>query len=199
MSSPQILIDPAGNSTPTIDCTDVVESIVNKATSKQNDKLDKITNTIEIQQQRFTNIITALTGLTEELKKMHHPQTNPQYQPASPLESQPQNALSHHSSHNASVETWHPSHVSAEAQLPHSAIIHHNTPAGVWCTNNKIVLPNNPEVTNDNTEGSLSLSVHASYLWFKGQNDLHAASEGGSKILHMNLQWKKTKFIGKIA
>ena len=122
MSSPQILIDSAGNSTPTIDCTDVVESIVNKATSAQNDKLDKITNTMEIQQQQFTNIITAITGLTEELKETHHPQTNPQYQPARPSESQPQNTPSHNSSHNASVEARHPSHnASAEARLPHSA------------------------------------------------------------------------------
>ena len=63
------MIDPAGNSTPPIDCTDVVESIVNKATSAQNDKLDKIKTTMEIQQQQFTNIITVLTGLTEELQK----------------------------------------------------------------------------------------------------------------------------------
>ena len=35
MSTPQILIDPAENSTPTIDCTDVVESVVNTATSAQ--------------------------------------------------------------------------------------------------------------------------------------------------------------------
>ena len=54
MLSPQILIYPAENSTLTIDCTNLVESIVNKATSIQNDK--------------------ALTGLTEELKKMPHPQ-----------------------------------------------------------------------------------------------------------------------------
>ena len=110
MSSPQILIGPAKISTPTIDCTDVVESIINKATSTQNGKLDKITNTMEIQQQQFTNIITALTGLTEELKKMCHPQTNPQYQPASPSENQEQNASSHHTTHNASVEARHPSH-----------------------------------------------------------------------------------------
>ena len=163
---------------------------------------------MEIQQQQFTNIITALTGLTEELKQTHHPQPNRQYQPASPSESQPQNASSYHSSHNASVEARQPSHnASAEARLPHSAtttgaqqnLLHHNIPAGVRCTNDKIVSPNNPEVTDDNTEGTPSLSVHASYLWFKGQNDLHAASEGGSNILHMNLQWKKTKFIGKIA
>ena len=122
MSSPQILIDSAENSTPTIDCTDVVESIVNKATSAQNDKLDKITNTMEIQQQQFTNIITAITGLTEELKKTHHLQTNSQYQPARPSKSQPQNTPSHNSSHNASVEARHPSHnASAEARLPHSA------------------------------------------------------------------------------
>ena len=53
MSSPQILTDPPGNSTPTIDCTDVVESIVNKVTSAKDDKLDKIANTMEIQQQQF--------------------------------------------------------------------------------------------------------------------------------------------------
>ena len=33
MSSLQLLVDPAENSTPTLDCTDLVESIVNKATS----------------------------------------------------------------------------------------------------------------------------------------------------------------------
>ena len=54
MSSLQILLDPAENSTPTIDCTDVVESIFNKTTSAQNDKLDKITNTMEIQQQQIS-------------------------------------------------------------------------------------------------------------------------------------------------
>ena len=41
---------------------------------------------------------------------MHHFQTNPLYQPTSPSESQPQNASSHHSNHNASVED----------RLPHS-------------------------------------------------------------------------------
>ena len=165
------MIDPAGNSTPPIDCTDVAESIVNKATSAQNDTLDKIKTIMEIKQQQFTNIITVLTGLTEELQKMHHPQTNPQYQHTSPSESQQQNALSHHSSHNASVEARYPSHnASAEAQLPHSAktngvqqnLLHHNIPAGVLCTNNNIVLPNNPEVTDDNTEGTPSLSMQAS-------------------------------------
>ena len=61
---------------------------------------------MEIQQQQFTNIITALTdtALTEEQKKTHHFQTNPLYQPMSLSESQPQNASSHHSNHNASVE-----------------------------------------------------------------------------------------------
>ena len=46
------------------------------------------------------------------------------------------------------------------------------------------MLPNNPEVTDNNTEGtpSPSRSVHASYLWFKGQNDLHTPFEdGGNK------------------
>lgn len=43
---------------------------------------------MEIQQQQFTDIIAALTGLTEELKKTHHPETNPQYQP--PILSQSQ-------------------------------------------------------------------------------------------------------------
>ena len=32
---------------------------------------------MEIQQQQFTNIITALAGVTEELKKTHHPHTIP--------------------------------------------------------------------------------------------------------------------------
>ena len=68
-----VLVDSAENPTPAIGCTDVVESIVNKATFVQNDKLDKIKGTMEIQQQQFSNIITALTGLTEELKKTYHP------------------------------------------------------------------------------------------------------------------------------
>ena len=54
----------------------------------QNHKFDKITNTMEIQQQKCTNIVTALTGLSEELKKTHHSQTNPQYQQISPAASQ---------------------------------------------------------------------------------------------------------------
>ena len=54
------------------DCKDLAESIVNKAPSAQNNKLDKITNTMEIQQQQFTNIITAFTELIEELKKTHY-------------------------------------------------------------------------------------------------------------------------------
>ena len=173
MSSPQILIDPAEISTPTIDYRDVVQSTVNIATFAQNYKLNKITNTMEIQQQQFTNIMTAPTGLTEELKKNGHPQTNPQYQPTSPSESQQQNSSSasssHHSSHNASVEAWHPSNnASVEARLPHNTtttgpqqnLQHHNTPAGVWCPNNKNVSPNIPKVTDDDTEGSPSLSVH---------------------------------------
>ena len=82
------MIDHAENSAPTIDCTNVVESIVNKITSVQNHKLDKITNTMEIQQQKCTNIVTALTGLSEELKKTHHSQTNPQHQQISPAASQ---------------------------------------------------------------------------------------------------------------
>ena len=61
---------------------------------------------------------------------------------------------------------------------------HHNTPAGVRCHNNKIVPSNNPEVIDDDTDGTSSLSVHASYLWFEGQNDLHTLSEGGgNKVL----------------
>ena len=39
--------------------------------------------------------------------------------------------------------------------------------------------PNSPQATDDDTEGTPSLLVHASYLWFKGQNDLHPPSEGG--------------------
>ena len=121
-SKPQIFIGPAGYYTSTIDCTDVVESIVNKATPAQNDKLHKITNTIVIQQQQVTNIITGLPGLTEQLIKMYYPQTNPQYQPTSPSESQQENASFHHSNNNVSMEAWHPSHnASIEAQLPHSA------------------------------------------------------------------------------
>ena len=42
---------------------------------------------MEIQQQQFTNIITVLTGQTEELKRTHHSQPNPQYQLTSPSES----------------------------------------------------------------------------------------------------------------
>lgn len=61
MSLSHILIDPAGNLKTTIDYTDVVENIDNKATSAQNDKLNKI-----------TNIIAVLTGLTDELKKTNH-------------------------------------------------------------------------------------------------------------------------------
>ena len=61
MSSSHTLIDPAGNLKTTIDYTDVVENIDNKATSAQNDKLNKI-----------TNIIAVLTGLTDELKKTNH-------------------------------------------------------------------------------------------------------------------------------
>lgn len=61
MSLSHILIDPAGNLKTTIDHTDVVENIDNKATSAQNDKLNKI-----------TNIIAVLTGLTDELKKTNH-------------------------------------------------------------------------------------------------------------------------------
>ena len=77
---------------------------------------------------------------------------------------------------------------------------HHNTPAGVPCTENKIVPPNNPEVTDDNTEGTPSLSVHASYLWFKVKmTSMPHLKVVAIKILQMNLQWKKTKFIGKIA
>ena len=84
------------------------------------------------------------------------------------------------------MEAQHPSHnASAEARLPHSAtttgvqqnLLHHNIPAGVLCINNKIELPNNPEVTDDNTEGTPSLSMQTSYLWFKRQNDLHAPSD----------------------
>ena len=101
MSSPHILLDPAKNSTPTIVCKDVVESIADKATSMETDKLDRKTNTMEIQQLQSTNINTDLTGQTEELKTMHHPQTNIQYQPTSSSESQQQNPLSHHRSHNA--------------------------------------------------------------------------------------------------
>ena len=138
------MIDPAENLTSTIDCTDVVESIVNKSISAQNDKLDKIINTMEIQQQQFTNIITAFTGLTEELKNTHNPQKNPQYQPTSPSGNEQQNSASvsssHHCSHNALVETRHPSNNAlAEARHPHSFttteaqqnLQHHNTPAGV--------------------------------------------------------------------
>ena len=84
---------------------------------------------------------------------MHHPQTNPQYQPASPSESQPQNESSHHSRHNALPEAW--LFNSATTTGAQQNLLHHNTPAGVRCTNNKIVLPNNPEVTDDNTEGIL--------------------------------------------
>lgn len=61
MSLSHILIDPAGNLKTTIDYTDVVENIDNKATSAQNDKLNKI-----------TNIIAVLTGLTDEIKKTNH-------------------------------------------------------------------------------------------------------------------------------
>ena len=61
MSLSHILIDLAGNLKTTIDYTDVVENIDNKATSAQNDKLNKI-----------TNIIAVLTGLTDELKKTNH-------------------------------------------------------------------------------------------------------------------------------
>ena len=138
------MIDPAENLTPTIDCTDVVENIVNKSISAQNDKLNKIINAMEIQQQQFTNIITAFTRLTEELKNAHNPQTNPQYQPTSPSGNQQQNSTSvsssHHCSHNALVETRHPNNNAlAEARHPHSAttteaqqnLQHHNTPAGV--------------------------------------------------------------------
>ena len=82
----------------------MVESIVNKATPAQNDKLHKITNTIVIQQQQVTNIITGLPGLTEQLIKMYYPQTNPQYQPTSPSESQQENASFHHSNNNVSME-----------------------------------------------------------------------------------------------
>ena len=134
------MIDPAENLTPTIDCTDVVENIVNKSISAQNDKLNKIINAMEIQQQQFTNIITAFTRLTEELKNAH----NPQYQPPSPSGNQQQNSTSvsssHHCSHNALVETRHPNNNAlAEAQHPHSAttteaqqnLQHHNTSAGV--------------------------------------------------------------------
>ena len=64
MSSSQFLTDRTENSAPTIGCTNAVDSIVNQATSRENQKLDKITNTIEIQQQQFTNTITALTELT---------------------------------------------------------------------------------------------------------------------------------------
>ena len=55
MSSSQFLTDRTENSTPTTGCTNAVDSIVNQATSTENQKLDKITNTIEIQQQQFTN------------------------------------------------------------------------------------------------------------------------------------------------
>ena len=93
MSSSQFLTDRTENSTPTTGCTNAVDSIVNQATSTENQKLDKITNTIEIQQQQFTNIITALTELTENLEKTHYPQTNPQYQPTILSESQQQKQL----------------------------------------------------------------------------------------------------------
>ena len=61
MSWSHTLIDPAGNLKTTIGYTDVVENIDNKATSAQNDKLNKI-----------TNIIAVLTGLTDELKTTNH-------------------------------------------------------------------------------------------------------------------------------
>ena len=53
---------------------------------------------------------------------MYYPQTNPQYQPTSPSESQQENASFHHSNNNVSMEALHPSHnASIEAQLPHNA------------------------------------------------------------------------------
>lgn len=53
---------------------------------------------------------------------MHYPQTNLQYQPTRISESQNQDASSHHSSHNASVEARQRSHnASPESRLPHIA------------------------------------------------------------------------------
>ena len=50
---------------------------------------------MEIQQQQFTNIITALTGLRNKKRCTIFKQI-PQYQPTSPSQSQQQNVSSHH-------------------------------------------------------------------------------------------------------
>ena len=42
------------------------------------------------------------------------------------------------------------------------------------------MLPNNPEVTDDNTEERPSLSVLASYFSFQDQNNLHTQPKGAS-------------------
>ena len=57
---------------------------------------------------------------------------------------------------------------------------HHHTPAEVWFPISKIVPSNNPEITDDNTEGTPSFSGHFSYLRFKDQNEIYTPSEGDS-------------------
>ena len=119
---------------------------------------------------------------------MHHLQTNPPISTKESFTKPTTKCIISSYSNNALAEAQHPSHnVLAEALLSHNAttteaqqnLLHQNTTTGVRCPDNNIMLPNNPEVNDDNTEGTPSLSVRASYLWFQGQNDLHTPSEGG--------------------
>lgn len=90
------------------------------------------------------------------------------------------------STHNASAKAW----------LTHSAttieaqqnLLHHNTADGALCPTDKILPPNNPE----GTPSLLTLGCKVKVTFMP---HLKVAA---IKIFQMNLQWKKTKFIGKL-
>lgn len=90
-----------------IDCTDVINSLVSRTASEQNSKLDTVSETLQQQQQQFSQMLTALHGLTQSLATVHN---SPSATPPAPTErlNVSSDETRRQSSLNVSIETRHP-------------------------------------------------------------------------------------------
>ena len=93
-----------------IDCTEVIDSLVSRTASEQNKKIESLSETLQQQQQQFSQVLTAIQGLTQSLACVQKTlPTDPCLNVSSEETWQP--------SQNVSMEAWHSTGLKAHGHV----------------------------------------------------------------------------------